>query len=232
MQVPAALTGQALQLADRRGLHLGQLQAEGHVVVDLHVRIERVVLEHHGDVPLLGRDQVHHTSADGDLYYDDNSADPSVADLMSGITTIDPGESVVFVDGSATTGGPNVALWAALWAPDLAALPQIGTYEGSGLGGGGDGVTLFLDTDSNGPSADEQIAVALYPFADDDGGQSWDVTQGVFSGSLVNAVVTTDVNDESQPAVATPGFLGVVPEPGTIALAAMSLIGLLGVRRK
>ena len=30
------------------------LQAKGHVLVDAHVRIERVVLEHHGDVAILG----------------------------------------------------------------------------------------------------------------------------------------------------------------------------------
>ena len=35
----------------RRGLR--QLQAEGHVVVDGHMRIERVGLEHHGDAALL-----------------------------------------------------------------------------------------------------------------------------------------------------------------------------------
>ena len=34
-----------------------QLQAEGHVVGDRHVRIERVALEHHGDAA-LGRRQV------------------------------------------------------------------------------------------------------------------------------------------------------------------------------
>ena len=33
--------------------HLVQLQTEGHVVVDRHVRIERVALEHHGNVPVL-----------------------------------------------------------------------------------------------------------------------------------------------------------------------------------
>lgn len=31
------------------------LQGEAHVVGDRHVRVERVVLEHHGDVPVLGR---------------------------------------------------------------------------------------------------------------------------------------------------------------------------------
>ena len=35
-----------------------QLQAEGHVVVDAHVRVERVVLEDHRDVAVLRRDVV------------------------------------------------------------------------------------------------------------------------------------------------------------------------------
>ena len=34
---------------------LTHLQAERHVAGDAHVRIERVVLEHHGDVPIHRR---------------------------------------------------------------------------------------------------------------------------------------------------------------------------------
>ena len=40
---------------DLARVHLGELQAEGHVVEDLHMRVERVVLKHHGDVALLRR---------------------------------------------------------------------------------------------------------------------------------------------------------------------------------
>jgi hypothetical protein len=42
-------------------------QAEGHVVVDALVRVERVILEHHGDVAVARRQVVHHPVADGDL---------------------------------------------------------------------------------------------------------------------------------------------------------------------
>ena len=42
-------------------------QAVGHVVVDRHVRVERVVLEHHGDVAVLGLELVDHAVADADL---------------------------------------------------------------------------------------------------------------------------------------------------------------------
>src|SRR5690606_22305317 len=46
---------------------LPQLQAEGHVLEDRHVRIERVVLEHHGDVPVLRRHVVDDAVADPDF---------------------------------------------------------------------------------------------------------------------------------------------------------------------
>jgi hypothetical protein len=42
-------------------------QAVGDIVVDAHVRVERVVLEHHGDVPVGRLDLVDHPAADGDL---------------------------------------------------------------------------------------------------------------------------------------------------------------------
>ena len=52
---------------------LAQLQAEGEVVVDRHVRVERVALEDHGDVAVLGRHVVDDPVADEEL---------AVADLL------------------------------------------------------------------------------------------------------------------------------------------------------
>src|SRR5271165_681558 len=52
----------ALRLRDPPHLH-----AEGHVLSDRHVRIERVGLEHHGDVPLRGMQVVDDLAADADF---------------------------------------------------------------------------------------------------------------------------------------------------------------------
>ena len=46
--------------------HLLQLEPERHVVEHAHVRVERVVLEHHGDVALLRRHVVDDAVADAD----------------------------------------------------------------------------------------------------------------------------------------------------------------------
>ena len=55
-----------------RGLDLGfrgllVAQAEGEIVVDAHVLVERVVLEHHGDVAVARRQVVDHPVADADV---------------------------------------------------------------------------------------------------------------------------------------------------------------------
>ena len=50
-----------------RGRRLGELQGERHVVEHGHVRVERIVLEHHGDVAVLRRQRIDHPLADGDL---------------------------------------------------------------------------------------------------------------------------------------------------------------------
>ena len=52
--------------ADLRGRDLGAAQREAHVARHRHVRVERVVLEHHRDIPVLGREVVDHAVADAD----------------------------------------------------------------------------------------------------------------------------------------------------------------------
>ena len=67
MSRPRIGGGAADPLVDRRLRRLRELERERHVLLDGHVRVEGVVLEHHGDVAVLGRDLVDHPPADRDL---------------------------------------------------------------------------------------------------------------------------------------------------------------------
>lgn len=170
-------------------------------------------------------------ATDGDLYFDDASPSAAVADLMSGIASIAPGESVVFVDGSATTGGLNVALWNSVWSSVVSPLPQVGTYEGSGLGQGGDEVNIWI---SVGAPMGSPTFGSSYPDANAAGGSSYDTVLGAFSlvGNASGAVATTDLTPSGEPAIASPGSVpAVVPEPATFALVGMSLLLLAAKRR-
>ena len=52
------------------GVGLAQLQAEGHVVAHRHVRVQRIALEHHRDVAVLGFEVVDDLVVDQDLAAD------------------------------------------------------------------------------------------------------------------------------------------------------------------
>jgi hypothetical protein len=155
---------------------------------------------------------------DGDLYYDDESLDPLDAALMSGIASIAPGESVIFVND----GPAGAAEWSDLW-DDVVILPQVGHYDGAGLGQGGDVVGIFIDApgDPGPPTGLVLIEADGYPDAELNGGQSWDTVLGAFStvGNANGAVATLIVNDEGQPAIGSPG--PAVPEPASLLLVLM-----------
>ena len=160
---------------------------------------------------------------DGDLYFDDNSESAADADLMEGVASIASGESVVFVDG----GASGAAEWSTVWG-DVVVLPQVGYYDGAGLGQGGDGVALFIDV----AGVLTEIDYEAYPDASSDGGQSWDVALQSFStvGNASGAVATLALNDENQPAIGSPGP-ALVPEPGSIVLLLLGVAGLAACRR-
>ena len=63
--------GVAHALVDLGLLHVLHLERERHVVVDAHVRVQRVGLEHHRDVAVLGGDVVDDAVADQDLAFAD-----------------------------------------------------------------------------------------------------------------------------------------------------------------
>lgn len=73
---------------------------------------------------------------------DDDSASFSSALVLNGVTSIAPGESVIFVEGSASVVNTFKTNW---FGSNVPAGLQVGTYSGSGigLGTGGDQVNLY-----------------------------------------------------------------------------------------
>ncbi|EDM43965.1 CHU large protein [unidentified eubacterium SCB49] len=146
-------------------------------------------------------------AVDGDLYYDDESADASTADIITGITQIAPGESAIVLLTDVTTDvDAFIAVWGAV--VDLTGI-EIGMSDGAGLGAGGDAVNIWLGD----PTASEPIATGSYPDTDANDGQSFDVTLNAFSveGNSNHAVVTTDLGgDGTVPNIGSPGNVAPV----------------------
>lgn len=170
-------------------------------------------------------------ATDGDLYFDDASADATTADLLSGIDYILPGQSVVFIDDADT------AEFDAAWAnvPGVRA----GFYSGAGLGGGGDTINLWLGD----PLLSAPFEVASYPDADAlfaldliEDGVTYDVFLGEFSavGNAAGAVQSVglgggdDVLPRTVPAIGSPGS---IPEPSATLLLVGALTGVGATRR-
>ncbi|RRO25306.1 choice-of-anchor I family protein [Flavobacteriaceae bacterium 14752] len=143
------------------------------------------------------------SGTDPDLYYDDESADATTADLVQGITDIQPGESVVVV----ISGDPaDVTTFENVWGEvlDLTNV-KIGFVDGSGLGGGGDAVNLWLGD----PLTSSPFETASYPDTAANDAQSFDVELGAFStvGNANGAVATLQLGGDAAdtPNIASPG---------------------------
>ncbi len=143
------------------------------------------------------------SGVDPDLYYDDASADADAADLIEGLTQIDPGERAIVVIGDAGDGATFTTVWGAV--ADLSGV-EIGFTDGAALGQDGDTVNLFL--------GDPTVAVDItdaetYPDTSANSGQSFDVELGQFStvGNASNAVATgvTGGSSGDEPAIGSPG---------------------------
>jgi len=93
---------------------------------------------------------------------DDDSASFASGSALSGVTSIAPNQSVIFVEGTAATTTAFINLWFGGTAPNGFA---IGTYGGPGLGTGGDAINLFdaAGTFVTGVSFD--VSPAVSPFA-------------------------------------------------------------------
>ncbi len=141
-------------------------------------------------------------SVDGDLYYDDESADETTADIITGVSQILPGQTAIVL---ITSDIADVDAFTAVWGSviDLSGV-AIGMSDGAGLGAGGDAVNIWLGD----PTASTPLVTGAYPDTDANDGQSYDVTLNAFSVEAnANGAVTTNAfgGDGSVPNIGSPG---------------------------
>lgn len=142
--------------------------------------------------------------------YDSSNAFASAL-AFRGVTSIDPGESIVFIEGntSGTTDAAGQASFINSWFGGSAPLGfTIGGYGGSGigLGTGGDGINIFDSTGT--PQASVSFGAAT-------DGVTFDNSALVNNGmiSQLSIVGTNGAFASSIGEVGSPGK--VIPEPGT-----------------
>lgn len=186
---------------------------------------------------------------------DDSSFLSTAALALNGVTSVGPGESVIFCEiPSAVAAGAEageLVNWRSYWG-GTAATAQVGWYRGSGIGlsSSGDGLVLF-----NGSNAESTPRVSFgaatagssfyWAYRADGSFGIGGPTNGVVStiGTLPgeNGGITQNTFLSVDPApspfnvtnIGSPGTAAVVPEPSTVALtvAGLGLAGLAARRR-
>ena len=154
---------------------------------------------------------------------DDNSGSFAAAVALNGITTIAPGESVIFIE-SADPVGARTAFINTWFGGNAPANLQIGTYTGSGVGlsTGGDAVNLY----SAAGLLQASVAFGVspsgpYPTFDNAAGLN-NVTLTALSAVGVNAAFAA-VNDRAE--IGSPGEIVVVNDAPIARDDTLSAIG-------
>ena len=151
------------------------------------------------------------SGVNGDLYYDDESQSPLDASIIQSIPEIQPGQFAIVL---ITSDQNEITTFTDVWSPviDLTGV-QLGYTDGSGLGGGGDAVTLWLgDPNNNAP-----VSIESYPDTTNNDGQSYDSNLNEFSvvGNANGAVETIALGGDNAdvPNIGSPGSGPVIAVP-------------------
>ena len=173
--------------------------------------------------------------------FDDESADLAEAAALEGITSIVPGESVVFFQLATADAAADETVFRDAWG-GLSGV-QVGYYDGAGLGKG-DTINLF-------DAGDNLVLTLEYGVSSPEETHAGDWAAGNFDGSDTyenQSAVWVPGSDPQQFVLAAPGVLGsfadsmgdygspgsvgAVPEPATCLLAGLALAGLVAVRKR
>jgi hypothetical protein len=154
---------------------------------------------------------------------DDNSFLFANAVPMSGVSSIAPGESAVFMESTTSVPADEVTAFRTFWGTTKLASVQVGTYSGSGVGlsSTADGVEVF-DTAGNPVSqvsfgaATPGVSFGYNPTTNSFGGLSVAGQFGAFT---------------SADPLANVGSPGAVPEPASLMLAGIGFSGLAFLAR-
>ncbi|SOC00002.1 ExeM/NucH family extracellular endonuclease [Rhodobacter maris] len=221
--IPAAAspTGTALYIASNEGSgSIGIYQLEETTMETATLRVTEAWVGQDGEDLTADWFEITNTgtiaydaATMGALYYDDDSADPEVADVVNGIGTLAPGEKAIVVIGTAE----DAARFLSVWADDIDLSDvQVGWSNGAGLGQGGDTVTLWM---GNPTGTGVLIDSAVIP-APGTSGASYDVLFGAEStvGNASGAVATDDMAGTSgtEPAIGSPGHVAGEETPSTV----------------
>jgi hypothetical protein len=160
---------------------------------------------------------------------DDNSNSFALAVALNGVTSIQPGQSVIFIEGTAPTAVSFTSTWFGASPPSGF---TIGTYTGSGVGLSttSDAVNIYDSTGTLVANVTFGAADGTSPF------QSFDNTAGVngaISTLSTNGVNGAFVATNDSGEIGSPGTIGgtnpVLPEvPYAILLPAGAAIVLAG----
>lgn len=153
--------------------------------------------------------------------FDDDSASFGSGVALNGVTSIAPGESVVFLNSTtAATGFVN-----AWFGGTLPSGLQIGSYTGSGTGlsTNGDQVNIY-------DSLGTLVTGVSFGASPTSNFATFDNAAGVSGGSISQLSVVGVNGAFAAPSYADIGSPGVIPAPGAAALLALG--GLIAGRRR